>query len=206
MKDGFQNKKNRLVKTGGKAACYWHAIFWMVYIKQRWSASFQSIPPSLIIEESYLQTFLHTLLKEDSRLLLPKISPCNTTTPTIPITKKAVLSIGGTGILRAIWWICFCKTKSITLSIVSAPHGFPSSMIITFMDSFPGYLPLPWYRFSINSSSAPNPFPATKICFSSYPLPKKNSTWQKRTIPSPCHWNIFLCWNFKISHPICIHG
>jgi transposase InsO family protein len=33
----------------------------MVYIKQRWSASFQSIPPSLIIEESYLQTFLHTL-------------------------------------------------------------------------------------------------------------------------------------------------
>ena len=61
MKDGFQNKKNRLVKTGRKAACYWHAIFWMVYIKQRWSASFQSIPPSLIIEESYLQTFLHTL-------------------------------------------------------------------------------------------------------------------------------------------------
>ena len=57
MKDGFQNKKNRLVKTGGKAACYWHAIFWMVYIKQRWSASFQSIPPSLIIEESHLQTF-----------------------------------------------------------------------------------------------------------------------------------------------------
>ena len=37
----------------------------MVYIKQRWSASFQSIPPSLIIEESYLQTFLHTLLKSE---------------------------------------------------------------------------------------------------------------------------------------------
>ena len=32
-------------------------------IKQRWSASFQSILPSLIIEESYLQTFLHTLRK-----------------------------------------------------------------------------------------------------------------------------------------------
>ena len=37
----------------------------MVYIKQRWSASFQSIPPSLIIEESYLQTFLHTLESPD---------------------------------------------------------------------------------------------------------------------------------------------
>lgn len=34
----------------------------MVYIKQRWNAQFFSIPPNLIIEESYLQTFLHTLL------------------------------------------------------------------------------------------------------------------------------------------------
>ena len=40
----------------------------MVYIKQRWSASFQSIPPSLIIEESYLQTFLHTLLQTIHRI------------------------------------------------------------------------------------------------------------------------------------------
>ena len=39
----------------------------MVYIKQRWSASFQSIPPSLIIEESYLQTFSHSLHRFNSQ-------------------------------------------------------------------------------------------------------------------------------------------
>ena len=32
--------KNIQVKTGGKAACYWHAISQMVYIKQGWKARF----------------------------------------------------------------------------------------------------------------------------------------------------------------------
>mgnify|MGYP000812295294 CR=1 FL=1 len=36
----------------GKATYYRHAIFWVVYIKQRWNAQFFSIPSSLIIEES----------------------------------------------------------------------------------------------------------------------------------------------------------
>ena len=53
--------KNIQVQASGKVACYWHAISRMTHIKQGWNAHFLSSSPSLIIEESYLQTFLYSL-------------------------------------------------------------------------------------------------------------------------------------------------
>lgn len=61
MKADYRSK-NIQVKTGGKAACYWHAIWQRGYIKQGWKALHSSLSPVLIIEESYLQTFFHSLL------------------------------------------------------------------------------------------------------------------------------------------------
>ena len=45
----------------GKTACSWHAIQQLLYIKQGWEAWFSGLPPLHIIEESYLQTFSHSL-------------------------------------------------------------------------------------------------------------------------------------------------